>query len=414
MGFLDFFLGKKEQQLRFAEIGRLCADRKAQLKARAHEDLARLLEKIDSKIAEAKDHLSSLSSAELFNKKISDREVQIMEGNRQTYILKTNLFLTRLSSSKPADIEAVQPYLELFAGEFEALAKGSARSYYMLSEFFHNEAAKVASCVKDIERLFGQLGQLNENYTSESRPLAEIAELMDLLKNSVARLKELKAEKKQEDVGLESLQAEEKRLEKEAKALMATAPHHELDRLKAELAAVTLELKKQGDALAADFTALDKALRKFAKKSNDELFIEDYLRDPASALISDTEGYIVPVLSRVKAGIENGSLELKDRMQEKALAKLGSMTEEYLSDFADSYKGLLSRRNLLREQIEEHPISRESLELAAKREAVRRDIASAAAKSDLLAKELAKIEPEKLKSKIKAAAEAGLGIKIAG
>jgi hypothetical protein len=414
MGFFDFFIGKKQQLARFSELERLCADKKAQLKDRTHEELMQLLRKIDSNIAEAKDNLTSLSSAELFNKKISDREIQIMEGNRQTYILKTNLFLEKLSGSKPEDIEAAQAYIGLFVREFETFAKGSARSYYMLSEFFQNEAAKVASCIKNIERLLAQLSQLNERYISESAPLDKIAELFDSLRTSGARLRDVKEEKKQADESLDSLQAEEKKLEKEAKVLAALPSHRELDKYKAELSTALMELKKKGEEMASDFSALDKAMRKFAKKSNDELFIEDYLREPASALISDSEMYIIPILSRVRSGIENGSLELKDRMQEKALAKLEVMTEEYLSDFISSYKELLSRRNLLREQIEEHPISAGLAELAEKKERIGRDIESAAAKAELLGREISKIDPEKLRSEIKIAAETELGIKITG
>jgi hypothetical protein len=82
------------------------------------------------------------------------------------------------------------------------------------------------------------------------------------------------------------------------------------------------------------FTSIDAALKKYERIAiEDTKLITQYLNDPVIALQGDKERKILSIIQRVKASIEKGSLDFKDKKKEKMLAAIDAITEEQLGNF---------------------------------------------------------------------------------
>jgi hypothetical protein len=412
MGIFDWFFKREKPPLSFDELEAWCVEREANLNREAEAELLAFLKKIESKVAETRESIRVLVQAELFNSKITEREHQIMKDNRQTYIQKAGLFLDKISSSKPGSIWEIQDFLGSFDREFETLAKGSARSYYLLSEFFRNEASAVASGIKDIEKTVAQIRQLRQKHNEASAPLANMTVLFDELKRAGQRLRELKAEEKQEESERQRLSGEQKKLEAEQKILQDSAPFHELEEIKSNLEAVDKEIKVAEESLSQDFSTLEKALKKYAKISTEEKFIWDYTSNPLASLRSDSELRIIDILEKLRPELASGRLGIKERLKEKMLAKIETLTREKLRETLDRYNSLIGKKEGLASQAASHPANQVLASLDSKHQRLRRDLEASARKIEELKRDIIRIDPERLKLGLKETAEKEFSLRI--
>jgi len=412
MGIFDWFFKREKPSLSFDGLEAWCVEREANLNREAEAELLTLLKKIDSKLAETRDSIRVLVQAELFNSKITEREYQIMKDNRQTYIQKAGLFLDKISSSKPGSIWEIQDFLGSFDREFEALAKGSARSYYLLSEFFRNEASAVASGIKDIEKIVAQIRQLRQKHNEASAPLANMTVLFDELKRASQRLRELKTEEKQEEAERQRLLGEQKKLEAEQKILQDSAPFHELEDIKSNLEMAGKEIKSAEESFFQDFSTLEKALKKYAKISTEEKFIGDYTNNLLSSLRSDSELRIIDILEKLRPELSSGRLGVKERLREKMLAKIEELTKENLKETIDKYNSLLEKKANLENQAASHPANQVLASLDSKQQRLRRELEASARKIEELKRDIIRIDPERLKLGLKETAEKEFSLTI--
>jgi len=413
MGMLDWFIKREKPTLSFDRLEIWCRDKEDNLNKAAEAELLTLLRKIDSRMVETRDSIKALEQAGLFNSKVTEREHQIMVGNRQTYIQKVGLFLDRIPSIKPGSIWEIDDFLSSFDREFETLAKSSARSYYLLSEFFSNEASDVAFGTKEIERAVSQIRLLRQKHSEDSEPFARMALLFDEFGKARQRLEELKAEEKQEDTEYQRLSGELKRLELEQKALMRSEQFHELETLRLELDEVTKKIKITEESIFQDFSILEKALKKYAKISTEEKFIEGYTSNLLASLRSDSELRIAGILERLKSELASGRLGIKERLQEKMLAKIDILTKDYLGETINGYNSQLERKTSLESSVASHPANQAYTSLDSRQQRLRHEHEAAAKKLEMIRGDIAKTDPGKLKLELKETAEQEFGLRIA-
>lgn len=412
MGILDRFLRKETPRIRFAELEGWCAEKEAELNKKADAELLALLKKIELKTAETQDLIKTLAKAQLFNAKITEREFQIMEGNRQTYIQKVKLFLDRTSATKPGNIREVEDFQISFNHEFEALAKGSVRSFYMVSEFFRNETSDVASGTREIEKIVIQIRQLRQKHIEDTAPFMRLAQLFGEFKKSGQRLKELRADENQSETERERLTGELKKLESELKTLLASAPFHEFQALTTGLDETNSEINSIEESLSTDFSVLEKALKKYAKLSTDENLIEPYVSDLLSSLRSDSELRIAGILERLRPALAEGKLGIKERVQEKMLAKIDSLTRDYLEETLARYRLLIGKKAVLESQAGSHQANQALILLDSKKQKLQSEEEALSKKMALIKEDISRIDPQRLKQVLIETAEKEFSLKI--
>ena len=108
-------------------------------------NIKELKQKISDEIIITKENVQSLRNAELHNDKVTTKELQFMEGNRDSYTKRVLLFIDSIKFD-----ENTKELTEKVHQEVNNLSKSTAKAYHILTNFFSDESYKVAQNIKKI------------------------------------------------------------------------------------------------------------------------------------------------------------------------------------------------------------------------------------------------------------------------
>src|SRR3989344_8030815 len=156
MGWLKSLFEKKkeEPQKAFVTANNLSEwfdDQTEELLEEIKAEIAENLTTINNEKVEVQKQLELLEQSTLMNDKLPARALQIMEGNRASYINAVNIFLKQLNPPASVNMGNVTGFLSLFEDALSSFTKSSARNYHVLQEFFANETNSVVRHLKAIE-----------------------------------------------------------------------------------------------------------------------------------------------------------------------------------------------------------------------------------------------------------------------
>ncbi len=281
--------------------------------------------------------LKKLGEAKLKNKNIPERAIQILNGNRDSYIKKIQVFFDYLNPQLDSLDEALQ-FCEKTNKELDHLNSSTSKSYYVLQEFMANESREVAFSLKSIHKILEDIRKLiMEGDIDWIRDLeAEMSNLdkgLNQKKQMSAVIHALKETSK-------SLDAEKKGCQQNLDQVVATPEYKSYVSVVETRTQLKKLLEKQGLMLRTQFTAIDHALKKYQRMSMDEQLVKDYLENPLSAVLQDTQHKIVQVLTNLRKNIESDTLALKDTKKIKSLEALKILNNEFFIKFTDDYNKL--------------------------------------------------------------------------
>src|SRR3989338_9858648 len=101
--FKGLFKENNSEEIPLSQLDKWFKDRVISIENELNCKIEFLKRKISDEIKNGKENLKLLKSAELRNKKESQRVIQIMEGNRESYINKVSVFLDNLSIPEEID-----------------------------------------------------------------------------------------------------------------------------------------------------------------------------------------------------------------------------------------------------------------------------------------------------------------------
>lgn len=311
----------------------------SELDAKVHEIKGRIKEEISN----TKDNLSVLSGAGLHNTKISVRETQFMEGNRESYILAVNNLLRGIEIDNN-DYSDLLQFCDEFNIRLEKFGKSTFRPYHILQEFFAHESRDIAINIKEIDSLVREIKSSIEKSNLGKINLAreEIGELKKKIKKKQETEKLLEERKNCRD----KLLGEKGEAEKRIEILVKSREYKQLNELKAGKEAVLAGIRENNAKIVHAFSVMERPLRKLQRILAEDIeLLDNYIENPVLALVEDRKMRILGILRKLEENLNNYTLDLKDKKREKVLETVKETTEEFLREF-------VKRHNELNEKLE--------------------------------------------------------------
>ncbi len=310
-----------------------------------------------------KKNLVVLQNAELQNKNVPVRALNLMQGNRDTYIRRTNSFIDSLDIAEPS-FENAKKVLSWYKKEIEDYNKATRRGYIVMQEFFANESRNVALNIKEVDGVIAKLDEAIAKDTTRNvvycnKLVEQISDKIKLVDDFDRIIKGMQIDR---DTQLKQRESYSIKIEK----LRSGDGHKRLSELEEEKENLTKEFEDHKTSLTSMFLVLEKALKKYSRGSMDERLIMDYMGDPVNALVNDPEFKIVGVLGKLKESL--GGLELKDNKREKTEKVICVLNNEYLNNFVLRFNGLENNKRQIERSIRANVVLQEINELKYKME----------------------------------------------
>jgi len=283
---------------------------------------------------EIKNSVETLRTAKLINPKITTREFQFMEGNRNFYIQRTEMLTKQIEGTAT---EGADSFIKLNHAALNDFSASTLRSFQVLQQYFEHETRPVVSHIAELGRT---IQELDKRIHSEKYPqLESIGRDIAAFFNNEKRKKELADDivKIHEEQAANAKELEQ--LESQKQALLDSPDFEEYAKLAKEKEHSQQNLKNMEDGLNAEFCSLERPLRKYARISLDhETLAAAYSEDPLAALMKDAGLKILQVIADMQGLLAKGKLELKEKETAKVLKQLGSLDRAYFESIKNNYE----------------------------------------------------------------------------
>ena len=303
------------------------------------EELKLKFGKIGINIEQIRIYVENLQNATLRNENIPERAKQIMEGNRKTYCNFVLLFLENLSLPSEMNYDEIERFVGIFEEKIDSLNKTSAKSYYVLQEFFAHESGEIAAKIKEMDAVVRSLR--NNNYKNMMNTKKKII-LMNKMMESMDNVnKEAMQEKRNLNATSNMIENTVEQIIK----LKGSKNHLEVESLIKHKKLVEDKIAQSRVNISSHFSALERPLKKYARVcfENKDL-AEKYAQAPFETLLSDSSLAVLGILAQLENAILANTIDVKDREREKALEKIKELNRERFTGMLSLYNGLKSQK----------------------------------------------------------------------
>ncbi len=369
MGFWSKLFSKKEkpkkQKVKISEFDEWFSDNASDFLKECNDDVLGIAEEIEESIKECFGELKNFENAELMNENITLKEKQFMEGNRLAYAKKLKDFLARIKP--PKDAEKLKSYIGEYQLHVAEFVKGSARALAISANFFESDLKNINKILSQIESSIKQMAELFEGGKYVS--LLEAKEKAFELQRLMAEEEKLTALAEKLDSELGSLKKQKVEEEQKVENFRKSEKFGDLKKLNDSLAEHEKEKKILDAGFIDNFMQIDKALKKFAKL-DDEKLINEYLENPVTAVVADSDWKIVGIIDRLKDALDKSQIELEDKKKEKIAEKIKQMNRDFFTNFLIQHNGIELKLNELKRAISKNNSNSELSDLQYKAEHV--------------------------------------------
>jgi len=305
------------------------------------EELKPKIESLLSNVSEEKRNLSKLledlRSAELHNPDISEREKQIMEGNRQAYISQHKQFMNFINISDDLTCKETLNFCKSFEDLLVNLAKSTAKGHAVTSQFFADHAKKINISVKSMSDSVNKVKEILDEGNVGVENFDEVHKAVNELRSKRKLMTELDEELAILNKKLENSNAMKAKLNKKIDELKQTDDYAQFRDADQEREKLWQQLKQEEDELNSLFSPVNKAMRKFERiLAEDVSLFKRYIDSPVEALLEDDGLKIMAMLEKMKFKLMDGTLELKD--SDKAVERIADITRDRLELLRTQYK----------------------------------------------------------------------------
>ncbi|MBS1266533.1 MAG: hypothetical protein MAG795_00500 [Candidatus Woesearchaeota archaeon] len=373
-----WFLKKK---IEYSDLEDWIKTKKHSIRKKHSQKIKKFEKKINKEIKQAYSNLEILNKAELPNPDIKKRAVQIMQGNRDAYIQKTKSFL-----------ENIEKGFEDYESNLESYSQSTAKAFYVLKEFFANEAGKVAESIRIIDENYKKIKKASPQFN-------EVADIEQAWRDyKEAKMHNIRYNEKRKDFKLrmDKLSKSKKKLETEIKSLKNSKSWAQYQQQIKEKKELIQELEKIKHGIVSKFAVLERPLKKYGKISLSAKIIENYLEKPFDSLLKDKDLEIFDVLQTLKEKVLEEKIDIKDRKVEKTKKIINSLDIEYLNSTRIKYKKVKNSIQTLEKAIKSHSAKLRLKELEYKLEHILEKIS----KTESEKTKLEKIDEDKLKENL--------------
>lgn len=371
------------------------------------QDIQEKLDQLDEEIDAVNDALDTLAEAKLQNENISEKVRAIMQGNRVAYVKFVRMFVGTLEIPNEITHESMQTFISSFEDKLDTMHKSTAKSFYVLQEFFAHESGEVAKRLKTMDSIIRSL--LHNNF-SRMLTLKKSMKELDALRKSRKELARSVIDAEQEANVTMNLINDTLRHIKKVKQ---SSSWLDLDKLLKEQQTLHQKIKNVENHVHSKLVSVDRVLKKYAwlVPEHKEL-VEKYFESPMTSLINDSSLDIILILQRAEQLIHENQIELKEKEKEKMIQKLREITPESLRDALVQHYALKDSLDELERRIRGNGVMRELEELEYKLAHLREKYARIEENREKLEKLQAKMDIEKAKKALEEEIHAVMGVKI--
>jgi hypothetical protein len=272
--------------------------------------------------------LRDLHKSKLMNLNIPEREIQIMEGNRENYIKKISHLVTNIDI--PKNYLDTHDYCIKFSQDMEQLNREIQKNIFVLQHFFANEVKDTNKALHDLEEQIIDIRVLLER--NGIIYLKDIQKDIKMFIDNVLKIKSFKEQIETERSEMRTHQEKLDRLNERIKTITSGTDYRALESFRQEKGAAENEIKDITTELSGKFSTLDTALKKYYYMYPDKKITKLYMENIRDAILADTNLDIVVILRDIKNAIEHNELDLKDRKKEHCMEAIDYLTLEYLKE----------------------------------------------------------------------------------
>jgi len=277
--------------------------------------------------------IEKLRNAKLMNPNIPTRAFSLMQGNREAYMRFTSKLAENVSI--PEKYEDLEYFIAKFDNDFNDLKKSTARSFYILQEFFANEAKQIAGNIGAMENIVNELREFvrKEGFDIIDRITHEII----CIRKAQSGRKEYEDKLNELDTLLKEEQKKKSDAEKEILKIKESENFKKYLEIEQKKAALLDKVKEAELEIHHFFANIEAALKKYERIALDDgELVRKYIHDSVSALEGDEGLKILELLSRMRSAIEHNTVELKDAKKAKTQEILNAENKESLESMKKS------------------------------------------------------------------------------
>ncbi len=299
------------------------------------EKLGSFNREINDKIIEIKEkqeiilhNLRTFHKKSLMNSNISQREIQIMDGNRDQYIKKISHFATNLDI--PKDYLEMYDYSIQFSEKLEQLGKELQKNTFVLSHFFENEIREINKELHDIEKSIINIRiEFEKNNIKDFKDIQEKIKEIKLHKNKIFDIQKQINEQQELKQGFDD---KLKKLNERVDTITSGTDYKTLQSFKEEKELIETDIKYEFKELEELFSEIETALKKYAYKNPDKKIIKNYLENMQDTFLADSGLEISQIITDILPLVENETLELKDKKKETTINALNRLVFSFLKN----------------------------------------------------------------------------------
>ena len=262
-----------------------------------------------------------------------------MEGNRIAYMKKMVVLIKNISP--PEKIEDIQGFHEDLQQKLDDFTKQSYRPYAIVSEFFANEAGRIAEDIKRFDSL--DKGILKRYKLIGIGKINNISQKIKDYSKSGEILEDMKKEFEEKNKQMETIKSQIKESEEDLASLKESKESKNYYALRKDKEKIDEDIKNYCHNFLTPFSTIQHPLKKYSKiaMQNTE-WIDAYLDDPIDALKSD-ESFI---LGEILSNIENNSasLNLNQKKLDRMMKTIRKIDKKFVFSFRDRLKQLEEKK----------------------------------------------------------------------
>jgi len=318
-------------------------------------------------------NLEDLKAAALQNPNISEREKQIMEGNRASYISQHKQFLNVVEISEKPNCQETTKFCKNFEELLVRLATSTAKGHLVMKEFFADRASKIN---RSIKTMGGAVSKMREILVDGNVGVDDVEDIGKGI-NDLKAKKKLSSEIDEELLTLGKKLSNSRflmnKLNKNIDELKQTENYAGFRSLSDSRESHWASFKQAEEQVNNEFSPLQKAMKRFERMiAEDQKLFMKYIDSPMQALIEDENLKIFMMLDKMKTAISSGSLEVKD--PEKMMQKISELDKQKLVDARSRYSEAKTSIKTIDDQMRNSKVMEELNDLQYKIEHTERQV----------------------------------------
>jgi hypothetical protein len=312
-------------------------------------------------ISEIRSELIKLENAKLRNPNIDPKALQIMKGNRISYINKTEIFLNNLIIPNNFNFDSIDLFLKKYDYDLDSFNKSTLKPFYIVSEFFKDNTHNIAKKIKKIDITIKKLKEILKN--DSSKKASEIILILNQYNEINDKRNSINEKIKKNDEQINIINEEIENISKKELIIKNSSAYKELSDFLLKKDKLKEDLENEKKIILELFSKIEPGLKKLDYILPNDKLLKEYLNDPYLALNVDDNFELLNYIKKLNEFINSGKIELKDKKKENVINAINIFNKDFINKFKKKFEKINSEIKLLDLKINNFSVGRNLSEL---------------------------------------------------